>query len=40
MTVSVKLTWTNPSVAPANQSVEVDLADGNGFSLVMHVVLD
>lgn len=37
MTVSVKLTWTNPSVAPANQSVEVDLADGNGFSLVTYV---
>ena len=39
MTVSVKLTWTNPSVAPANQSVEVDLADGNGFSLVTDVAL-
>ena len=37
MGVQVKLTWTNPSVTPANQYVEVDLADGNGFSLVTYV---
>ena len=37
MTVSVKLTWVNPSVAPVSQEVEVDLADGNGFSLVTDV---
>ncbi len=30
MTVSVKLTWVNPSVAPVSQEVEVDL-DGQGF---------
>ena len=30
MTVSVKLTWLNPSVAPVSQEVEVDL-DGQGF---------
>ena len=30
MTVRVKLTWVNPSVAPVNQEVEVDL-DGQGF---------
>lgn len=30
MTVSVKLTWVNPSVTPVSQEVEVDL-DGQGF---------
>lgn len=33
MTVSVKLTWVNPSVAPVSQQVEADL-DGQGFVLV------
>ena len=37
MTVRVKLNWTNPSVQPANQEVEVDLDDGNGFSWVTQV---
>ena len=37
MTVRVKLNWTNPSVQLANQSVEVDLGDGNGFLWVTHV---
>ena len=37
MTVRVKLNWTNPSVQPANQSVEVDRDDGNGFSWVANV---
>ena len=37
MTVRVKLHWTNPSVQPANQVVEVDLGDGNGFLWVTHV---
>ena len=36
MTVSVKLTWTNPSVAPVSQEVEVDL-DGQGFVFAAHV---
>ena len=36
MTVSVKLTWTNPSVAPVSQEVEVDL-DGQGFVLAGYV---
>lgn len=37
MTFRVKLNWTNPSFEPANQVIEVDLDDGNGFSWVTHV---
>lgn len=37
MGVQVKLTWTNGSVAPSNQTVEVDLNDGSGFTTVTYV---
>ena len=36
MTVSVKLTWVNPSVAPVSQVVEADL-DGQGFVFIATV---